>query len=301
MAGFAPEVLEALSKLKAGGGSGGIGGDVYYVDGLAGLDTNPGTRDLPFQTITYALTQCVADHDDYIIVLDCWQQEPAWPVVVNISRVHIIGLDVKNGKYPRMTPPGNTAVFQLGAAGYFELAGFGLGSGAAHAAIEWAAGVNEGRGIIHAMWLGWVAAGQDGILIPATSDAPEIEISDCFFGTALTRDGIRIEGNATRGVFQKNLFREVGGVGLNALKDGSDLGAILENRFKVAKGAAQGSAISLALGVGNAVVIDNKAAEDAENPGNNPYQDFSTGAVGTTLNAWGANYSGNVLVYPAVV
>jgi len=271
-------------------------GKVIFVDGISGADSNPPDDPAkPLKTIAYALGLCRNDKDDYIVVLDCYQQEASWPIVVDKSRVHIIGLDVGNGKFPRMAPPGDTAVFQVGDKGYFEIAGFSLGAGAAHACIEVEAGGVEARGILHDLWLGWTESGQDGILVPDNTDAPELEIADSFFGSGLTRDGVRLAGNSTRGIIRRNLFNKVGGIGINALKAGSDIRAILSNVFRCAD-AADGEAITLAAGVGNAVIDDNRAAEGAVAMTNNPYRDLSG-----SLNAWGANYRSNALILPAVV
>ena len=45
-------------------------GDVYYVDGTNGSNSNDGlSRDMPVLTLTYALSLCTAGNEDYIIVL----------------------------------------------------------------------------------------------------------------------------------------------------------------------------------------------------------------------------------------
>jgi len=275
------------------------GGNVFFVDGLNGNNLNDGlSPDSPWLTITFALTRCVADNDDIIVVIDCWQQEPAWPVAVNVNRVHIIGVDVENGKYPRMAPPADTAVFNM-ACEYFEIAGFSLGAGATHAPIEFNASL--GRGRIHHCWLGYTEAAQDGIRIAALVDAPELLIEDCVFGALLTRDGIRLDGNSTRTIIRNNLIRRVPGIGIHCRTNGSDIAAITGNSIMIALGAAAGAAITLLLGVGNALISGNIVAEDGANPGNNPYRDLSTGVAGTNLNAWGPNYSGIALTFPVFV
>ena len=69
-------------------------GWVFYVDHINGANTNNGIDPgEAFATITFALTQCQNDRDDYIIVLEHGASgvEPAYPVVINIDRVHVIG------------------------------------------------------------------------------------------------------------------------------------------------------------------------------------------------------------------
>lgn len=293
------EIRAIVDKIRSTNPRGG-NGHAFFVDGIAGSDSYPGdSPGRPFQKIATALGNCTNNRDDYIIALDCWQQD-AFPIDVNKHRVHIIGLDSGNGKYPRMAPPGDTAIFLLGTGEYVEVAGFSLGGGATHGCIEWKDNINTGRSKLHDLWLGWTDGAQDGIRVPVNADAPEIEIARCWFGSSLTRDGVRLIGNATRSVIRDNLFRLVGGVGINALKNGSDLGAILRNRFKCAD-AATGEAITLALGAGNAIIDGNRAGQGAAAMGNRPYRDLSTGVLGTCLNAWLNNYDGIVAVYPVVV
>jgi len=278
-------------------------GRVFFVK-LGGLDTNngidPGT---PFLTIEHALSQCEDARNDYIFVLDYWQNDTTYPIVVNKSFVHIIGLDFGNGGPQWASPVGDFAFFTIGAKGYFEIAGFNFGGGATHGCIEGdpALAPAEGRGIIHHCRFGWDQAAQDGIRVLGTKDLCIMDIHDNLFGGLLTQDGIRLDGTSTRSLFHHNIFRDIPGIGIHCQMAGSDIGAIQWNYFKTPKGGAVGAAITMLLNVGNALITDNRATEDAENPGNSPYKDFSTGAVGTTLNAWAANYSGNVLVYPNVV
>ena len=285
------EIKAIVDKLRSPSVVGGAG-KVVYVDGIAGADPNPPDDPAkPLKTIAYALGLCRNDKDDYIIVLDCWQQD-TFPIAVDKSRVHIIGLDVGNGKYPRMAPTGDTAIFVVGEKGYFEIAGFSLGAGAAHGCIEVKTGVTEARGKLHSLWLGWTESGQDGILVPDNTDAPELEIAGCFFGKLLTRDGVRYAGNSTRGVARNNVFRRVGGKGINMLKNGSDIGAILDNVFSIPDAAA-GEAISAAAGAGAALIAGNRAGNLKTDPANNPYVDV------TPSNDWVANHAGNTLTFPA--
>ena len=285
------EIQAIVDKIRSPHAVGGAG-RAFYVDGISGLDSNPPDNPLkPLLTIAQALSLCRNDKDDYIIVMDCWQQD-TFPIAVARSRVHIIGLDVGNGMYPRMSPPADTAIFSLGAKGYVEIAGFSLGAGATHGCIEWEVGVIEGRSRLHHLWLGWTETGRDGILVPNTADAPELEVSDVFFGAGLTRDGIRLEGNSTRSIFQRSLFRKVGGIGIHGMKNGSDIAAILGNQFMVAD-VADGEAITMEAGVGAALIDDNRAAKGAVAVAKVPFRDLSGG-----LNAWGTNYVSEALALP---
>jgi hypothetical protein len=285
------EIQAIVDKMRSPNAVGGAG-RTFYVDGIVGLDSNPPDNPLkPLKLIASALSLCRNDKDDYIIVMDCWQQD-TFPIAVARSRVHIIGLDVGNGMYPRMSPPTDTAIFSLGSKGYVEIAGFSLGAGATHGCIEWEVGVIEGRSKLHHLWLGWTETGRDGILVPATTDAPELEVSDILFGAGLTRDGIRLEGNSTRSIFRRSLFRKVGGIGIHGMKNGSDIAAILDNVFSIAD-SADGEAITMAAGVGAALISGNKAGQGKVDPAHNPYVDV------TPSNDWLDNYSGKTLTQPA--
>lgn len=262
-------------------------GNTYFVHGFTGLDTNDGlTRDTPFLTIRHALDQCVADHDDYILVLDCWQQE-TFPISVDVSRVHIIGVDKENGKLPRMNAPTDTAIFTLDAE-YCEIANLSLNAGVGHAAIEIGTLAGVGRGAIRGCWFGVTGAGLYGIHVPATFDAPEMLIEKCRFGIGLTSDGIRIAGNATRSVIKKCLFRAQG-IGINVTSHMNN-GWILSNRF-VCAAVEAGRAITL-TNTDSIFVDDNRAQSGKTAMGVIPYVDGGS-------NHWGVNYQDIVAVLPA--
>jgi len=107
------ESLAIRSSLLQQGG----GGEVFFVNGYGGLgnDNNNGrTPDQAWSTLTYALSQCVADRGDIIVVLNYWQ--PAgeiWPILVDKNLVHIIGMAQPNLPYSAIHPPADTACFQL--------------------------------------------------------------------------------------------------------------------------------------------------------------------------------------------
>lgn len=266
-------------------------GRVFFVK-LGGLDTNngidPGT---PFLTITHALTQCVDGRNDYVIVLDYWQNDAVYPIDVNKTWVHIIGLDFGNGGPQWASPVGDFAFFTIGAAGYFEIAGFNFGGGATHGCIESnvGGGPAEGRGIIHHCRFGWDQAAQDGIKVIDPEDLCLMDIHDNLFGGLLTRDGIRCEGSSTRSLFHHNMFRDVHGIGIHGMKAGSDIGAIQDNFFKCPD-LVVGEAITMELTVGNALITGNQAAGQDNAMGFTPYRDLSVAGAGNALNAWGINY-----------
>lgn len=256
-------------------------GNIFFVD-LAGDDAYDGrSSDSPFLTIAHALDQCVDDHDDYIIVMDCWQQE-VFPIDIDVSRVHILGVDDWNGYLPRMAPPGDTAIFTLGSTkAYIEIAHLCLAAGASHGCIE-VQGL-LGRSRIHDCILGIPGTCQDGIVFDAEADATEMMIDhNWFVGPGVVRDGVRIEGPATRACIRNNVFRQIAGVGVNVLTE-AHLGDILDNKFSLAADV-QGGAISFINALSTDCMIDgNHAFFGKTAMGTNPY--FDDGG-----NDWGCNF-----------
>lgn len=281
-------------------------GKVFYVDGAVGSNGNDGDDpEKPLLTIQYALSLCVNYRDDYIIVLNTnGGASESFPITVTKSRVHIIGLDVGNGKYPRLSADvyGDTAAFLLceaagdaagGEGGYFEIAGFRLSGGATHGAIEFPVCTTPGatlkaRGVIRNNWIGRVHAARDGIYMPALTDVPELVIEDNIFGLGITRDGIRVDYNATRTIIRRNLFR-VGAIGIN-VPGHIAAGWILDNLF-VMSGVVAGRAITL-TNTDGIFVNGNHAQTGKTAMGVIPYVDGGA-------NDWGTNYQDIVEVLPA--
>lgn len=279
-------------------------GNVFYVDGVNGNDLWDGlTPGTPFATITHALTQCVADNDDYIIVLEHWQEV----VAINVTRVHIIGVPANpNHSFVQMNAAADTAIFTVTAdSNNCEIAGFSFGGGATHAAIENVGGTPMGLYIHHCQF-GHSFAGntpQDGILIDL--NATNIRIENCTFygnlaGGTLTRDGIRWAGagDPLNGAIEDNHFLACPGVGINFVSVAAGTGGIIINDNRFACGAdVQGSAITLAATCAGFLVAENKAlyGDLTAAMANNPYLDQAA----AFSNHWMANHKGNALVDPA--
>lgn len=291
-------------------------GRIFYVHGFNGDDNNngidPGT---PFATIAHALDQCVDDRNDYIIVLDHWQE--AMPIDINKTRVHIIGLSISsNHPFVMLNAAADTAIFTVTASSNnCEIAGFSFGGGASHAAIENVGGTPMGL-YIHDCEFGHSFAGntpQDGILIDL--NATNLRVEHCTFlgneaegGGTITRDGIRFigGGDPLGGVFKDNVFTGIPGVGINIAAVAANTGGfiILENKFfaEIADAKAAGWAITLTANVKGSLVSHNFASQTGDGTGNNPYRDLTTGVLATCLNGWVANYTGPALsAGPAVV
>ena len=288
-------------------------GNVFWVSALLGADTNVGTRpDQPFATITYALTQCVANNNDYIIVIDDYQE--AATVTVNITRTHIIGLGNflrpnSNHPYVVLNATGAWPIFTVGTeASNCEIAGFSLGGGPANAGIENVAGTPTGLHIHDCVFGHSLCADtpQDGILID--NNAIDIRIENCIFlgapggkGT-LTRDGIRWDcaaGDPLNGNIEKNQFKALPGIGINFVAVTNAAGGITIKDNVLSCGAdVQGSAITLAATTRGFIVEGNKALYGPATAAmaNNPYLDNT---IVAPFNAWMNNYKGNALIDPA--
>jgi len=263
-------------------------GDIFYVHGSSGDDTNDGaTPETALLTITAALALCTAGANDYIFVISYPGDagEAVWPIPIDTSKVHIIGTPTQASPSPLIDAPANTACFTIHAsAGNVEIAGLEFSAGATAACIQ-----NDGivwKAHIHHNDFGWQAGARDGILLTGAVDPPHWYIHDNRFGLGITRNGIRFEHNSTRTVIQNNLFNVVSGavgVHLQGLCTGHIF--VLDNYFLVADvGAGEAittSATALGLAAGN-VAAEGKAAL-----GNIPYVDGGAFSWGNNMGSLG--------------
>ena len=278
-------------------------GNVFWIDGVSGDDSQDGlTPSKPLKQIDTALGLCSNDHNDYIFVLDCYQQEDSFPIVVDVTKVHIIAVVNKSNRYAVMTPPGDTAVFTISSSGNdCEIAGFDLSAGAAHGSIE----LDNPIGIhIHDCIFGSDQAGgtpQDGI-IAETGQRNPIHglIENCkFYGTGnnsngtLTRDGIRGTGGGASNwknmTVQNNVFLGILGIGIDLSIAQATM--ILNNRFALDANTA-GAAITLGAGTKGCFIDGNSANFGKTEMAANPYVD------GSAVNSWGINYNAITATLP---
>lgn len=271
-------------------------GSVFYVN-LGGDDDNPGTDpDDPLLTIAGALAKCTDDYMDTIFVLDYWNNDTVWPINIDVSRVRIVGSAGSGAQWPTIVPTGDFAAFMVNQA-YVEIARMTVSGGANHGCIE----TGSGRwGLwLRNLWFGVTGTGQDGFRGVAPFDMPYLLITGCRFGQGLTRDGVRLDHNATRGSIGHwngpgNLFDRVAGIGVNVVGNCSEIG-VYNNKFLLAADTA-GDAVTLSAGTNNCFVDGNVAHYGKAAMGQNPYRD-----LGGVTNTWGLNHSGILAVLPAVV
>lgn len=268
-------------------------GRVFFVD-TSGLDTNngidPGT---PFRTIDHAIGECENDRNDYIYVLDCWDTD-AYPIVIDKSRIHIIGVTVPSmNLFPQLF--GDTAdIFQLDAS-YVEIAGFGFVSIGAAGIITGATGGSYGW-IHHCTFATAALSLLNGIEISGAQMANML-IEDNMFGAYITNDGLT--GQFVNCIIRNNVFRSIDAICLNL--GGVEIGAILNNYFfsPIVEALGVGWAIDLAAGANGGIIVGNRASQTGDITGANPYRDQSAVAVGAKLNGWSDNWAGNTPQTPA--
>lgn len=276
-------------------------GNVFYVNGGSdGPTTNGGdaSRSQPKQTIQAALALCVSGNDDYVMILNYGSNGRAvesWPVTVTKDQVHIIGLRATRGSKWSVPTSGDTDTNAFTVTGQrcefanLEIGGDGTGSG-----------IQIGNGVwgttIHDCWFGYAdGVGTHGVFVASGADAPYLTVYDNRFGQALTGDGIRIAGNATRGFIgyrgHGNIFRDIAGIAINV--SGSAVGLeIIDNDFHM-KADTVGDAITLSSGTSGIYIAGNQAAFTEAAKTTKYYVDATTNG-----NDWGDNYVSGDLLYP---
>lgn len=272
-------------------------GDVYYIDGT-GPDTNDGrTPTTPLASFKAALALCTNQRNDTIVVLDYYNAGTEdWPILVNKEMVHIIGVPGSGGPWPQVVPDEDEAGFSITALGV-EISHLSIGGGAAHGAIEIGASVWGTE--IHHCWFGETGTSRDGIWDPAPFDAVYLKIWGNRFGAGLTRNGVRIDHNATRGMIgvpglEPNVFHAENDVCIYVSNQFAQ-GWICDNIFGLDT-SAQGRAITLdATCTSGVTVCGNRAHYGGDGQmGTVPFLDSS--AAGS--NHWLLNYSGILALYP---
>lgn len=264
-------------------------GSVFYLDGVGGSNSNDGlTPATPKLTMTAALALCTNDADDYIIVLDYWQPAgETWPVSVNKSKVHIIG--VRSGGYrcwACMSAPADTACLSI-AADDVRVANLYFDAGASHGGIEFAGGKSR-MGIYNC----WFGTGKHGILDASGTVAFGLEIAGCYFCQALTAQSIYVNDDPAFIRIHDNVFDACQGVAISIVQGAA--GQIYDNL--IACGAdVQGRGITLAAGVSRYLVMGNVANYGDTDMASNPFLD----GAGAGSNHWANNMKGITLIQPA--
>jgi hypothetical protein len=226
-------------------------GRIFYVDGFGGNDTTGnGTRDLPYKTISKALTVCTAGNHD---VVYCVGNSGATPTVVSETATVTVSKAYTfirgPGRGVQVDLSGNGYVFDVTAVGV-EISGFDIvGNGAGSSG-----GISVSSGAdfayLHDLWIS--SPTQDGIQLTATNNSI---VQNCTV-VAAGRDNIRIASGAGNGFYNRILdctLRDAVGSAVNLLgADASDS----QIRRCVIRDNATG--ITIASGTTDTVITDNR-------------------------------------------
>jgi hypothetical protein len=265
-------------------------GNVFYVNGISGSNANNGlTPTTPKLTMTAALALCTNDADDYIVVLDYWQPAgETWPINVNKSKVHILG--IRSGTLTRpwvcAKPPADTAVFSI-SANDVRIADWYLEAGASHGAIEFTGGVSR-IGIYNC----WFGSGANGILDGPAGIGFSVEIANCFFCQALTAQAIYINDDPAFITIHDNVFDQSQGVAIEVVQGAA---AVITGNLIACGADVTGRGITLGASVTRAIVMNNSANFGDADMVNNPFSD----AAAADTNHWANNVKGITLIHPA--
>lgn len=280
-------------------------GKIFFVDGGSTGPTHNNNDGLspytPKQTLTAALALCTSGADDVVYVVNYGSNgrnaEPSWPVIMSKDFVHLIGLlSTPSSKWPTVKPDDDNHALEV-TGQRVEIANLEVGGGATKAGIH----VGSAGGIwgcyIHSVWFGVTGdtAGQDGVFVETGEDAPFLEIDDCRFGSAVTRYGVYINGNATKGRIGSkygNFFRSAN-IAVNVAGP-AGLAGIQNNAFALPSDTA-GYAITMSATSSGALVDGNRAAFKIAAMTNNPFRDLSN------ANHWLVNYRQGLTISPDIV
>ena len=266
---------------------------------------NPGT---PFATITYALTQCVAERGDYIFILTT-PTEPAYPVSIALAKMHIIGISNPGFGPDIRILAGANQCFNITTDGdHLEVAGIGFGADNEDA--MWGIQVYNAW-IHHCAFGGSPNFSGNPLRTGITGDQwPALVLEDCLFGTSgepwgtLAGYGVHLSG-LVNCMIRRNLFMNCLLGAIRSSGGNMEIGAILDNRIYagIAQVMAQGWGINIS-GVGatyGSMIDGNQATQTGDSTvDSNPYQDLTTGVLATS-GGWGRNYVNDTPTDPAVV
>jgi len=289
---------------------GAVIGDVFYVDGSAGSNSNNGLDPTePLLTIKQAMSLCADAGNDTIVVLAYPEAGDVAgediPIIVDKDNVKILGTSYGHERADKyiFLCCGTTddSVFDVRARNveiaYFKLACGPNGTGA----IELSSGINNKACAVHHCTFGQknspLGAQQYGIYVSAASSGNWLYVSECDFGSSITNYGIYFHSSSTSAWvrIERNVFVSTGGDSIHISGDGN-YGTILDNKFGL-NADTQGLAISFAgTAAGTGWWIDGNSANYGKTAmATNPYEDSSAGAG----NDWGNNYKANTHIMPA--
>ena len=264
-------------------------GNVYYVNGLTGSNSNSGLAPTaPKLTIAAALTLCTNDNNDTIVVLDYYDLEGGAAVTINKSKVTIVGVPggCKDRSWTCVHATADTACFII-AANDVRIHNFEFEAGVSHGGVEFS-GAKCRLGIFDC----WFSTGLYGIWSAAGGIAFSVEIANCYFCQAITSHCIYINDDPAFFFIHDNYFDQAQADAINIVQGGG--GRVCDNT--IACGAdAQGRGIRLGAAVYRCLVARNDANFGDADMVANPFEDGAAGDI----NHWVNNMKGITLIHPA--
>lgn len=257
-------------------------------------DSNPGTKERPFKTLTYALSQCVDHRNDLIYVLDFYQPSTeTWPITISKHQVSIIGCQSvlggpDGGRIPwsLVYATGNKAAFDI-TGNQVLLSGFQIYAGTS----SYACITMDSDAAVITVDNCRFARGTYGVHLTTADTQYGINITNCTFMNALSAGGILIDDDPAFCVISGNYFDRHTGVSID-IRNGTAHRIV--NNY-IAMGAnTNGTAIKLGDAVDRAWVNNNYAAYGIEDGTTYPYTDNGT----VNDNNWGRNFFGMNAVEP---
>lgn len=269
-------------------------GNIFYVDGTNGADTNAGTRpEAPLLTVTAALALCESGNNDYVFILNYPSTAPGtetFPIALTKSHVHLIGVpdQASRRNVCLNVTTGTENCLELGAdADDCEIAGIEFGATSQACILASAGTPFTCRVHIHHCEFGWIRACQDGIHIQAGgADTPHWLVEHNRFGENCSRAGIYNNYNSTRSFYRNNFFKVANGaVGIHLAGLCTGHIFVLDNYFQVTDNAAGEAITTSATATG--LAAGNVAAQGKAALGNIPWVDGGTFDWGNNMGSLG--------------
>ena len=237
---------------------------------------------------------CTTNKNDYIVALNtAVDGEASYPITISKNMVHVIGL-VRGFNLAKEPMIGTTdsAVAMNVTGNEVEVTGFGFCAGSTSGCLT-VGSLNGVFGLLVrdcSFGLTWLGA-QDGIQVPQTYGAPDLEVDHCIFGPMLTSNGIRIYTNATRAQIHDNQFHRVQNEAIHMGEAAAPTDVwIVNNKFALPSDTAK---YAIRIDLGSSGFIDGNSANYGTSAmTNNPYYDAGS-------NHWGLNHKAGVSVLPA--
>lgn len=281
-----------------------VTGNTFYVDGVSGNDTTGnGSRSAPYLTISKALTVCVANNHDEIILLP---NSAGGPTTITESATIVISKAYTQIRGPgrdvlvTVTAGASKDVFSITAGGV-ELSGFRIATnGASSNGVTVSNQADFVR--LYRLWI--ESAHQDAVQFNV---ANRCQVEECVF-VASGRDGVRVTsgaGTGTHNVVTHTIIRDSVGSAVNL--QGSDA-SDCRIQSNVIRDNAVG--VTIASGVVDTVLTDNRFINNTieiSDAGTRTLQQWNyltssilgdvmiTGTVNANLLTWRGNQPNNLI------